>query len=202
MPGVLSRLLEGLLALTGLTAESLIRDAGWRFMDAGRRIERALHVTALLRATVVQERPVEVDELVVESVLVAAESIITFRRRHPGRAGVAHVLDLLVTDRENPRSIAYQADRLHEDLTVVADLLDGQQAEAVRDALLAVVGPIRQADTAALALAGGDGFRDGLDALLVTGGEGLADLATALESAHFAVGAAPQPYSLSGAVSW
>ena len=93
LPSVLSRVLEALLALSGLASESLVRDAGWRFLDAGRRIERAIHVTHLLRTTLVQERAVEVDELVVESVLVATESIITFRRRHSVHAGADSVLD-------------------------------------------------------------------------------------------------------------
>ena len=77
----------------------------------GRRLERAMHVVSLLRATVVQDRAAEVDTLVVESVLVATESIVTFRRRHPSRAGVAAPRPVL-TDRENPRSVGYQVDRL------------------------------------------------------------------------------------------
>jgi uncharacterized circularly permuted ATP-grasp superfamily protein/uncharacterized alpha-E superfamily protein len=202
LPSVLNRVLEGLLALTGLTAESLVRDAGWLFMDAGRRLERAIHVVALLRATVVHERAAEVDALVVETVLGATESIVTFRRRNPTRAGVASLLDLVLTDRENPRSVAYQIDRLQEDLTALGDVLDGRGADSVRDGLLSVVGQIRQADAAALAIADDDDFRAELDDLLAGLTETLGVLALALESAHFALAAPPQPYSLSGAVSW
>ena len=36
----LARVLEGLLALAGLGAESMVRDTGWYFMDLGRRLER------------------------------------------------------------------------------------------------------------------------------------------------------------------
>jgi uncharacterized circularly permuted ATP-grasp superfamily protein/uncharacterized alpha-E superfamily protein len=202
LPSVLNRVLEGLLALTGLTAESLVRDAGWLFMDAGRRLERAIHVVALLRATVVQERAGEVDALVVETVLGATESIVTFRRRNPARAGVASLLDLVLTDRENPRSVAYQVDRLQEDLTALGDVLDGSGAESVRDGLLAIVAQIRQADAAALAVAGDDDFRAELDDLLGGLSETLGRLALSLERAHFQLAAPPQPYSLSGAVSW
>ena len=35
----------------GSATESMVRDPGWRFMDAGRRIERALQLASLLRAT-------------------------------------------------------------------------------------------------------------------------------------------------------
>ena len=42
--GALGRVHGGLLALAGLSAESMVRDAGWQFMEAGRRIERALQL--------------------------------------------------------------------------------------------------------------------------------------------------------------
>jgi predicted N-acyltransferase len=42
------RALSGMLALSGMAAESMVRDAGWTMMDIGRRIERGLALTALL----------------------------------------------------------------------------------------------------------------------------------------------------------
>ena len=50
--------------------------------------------------------------MVVEAVLTAAESIVTFRRRYRGRAGVEALLELLVIDPFNPRSVAYQLQRI------------------------------------------------------------------------------------------
>ncbi len=126
----LARVLEGLLALSGLTAESLVRDTGWRFLDLGRRIERAQHVTALLAATLGTVRDAATDSLVVESVLIAGESIITYRRRYQARAGISTLLDLLLTDRENPRAVAYQLDRLGESLDRIPG--DGERIAAVR----------------------------------------------------------------------
>ena len=52
----------------------------------------------------------------VESVLTSAESIITYRRRYRDKAQVGTVLDLLVLDEDNPRSLAFQLVRLGEDL--------------------------------------------------------------------------------------
>ena len=76
---------------------------------------------ALLRYTL-DRRDVAVDEsMVLESVLIVGESIITHRRRHQGRAQVDTVLDLLLLDRENPRSVALQLDRLAEDLAHLPD---------------------------------------------------------------------------------
>ena len=41
----------GLLALSGVIAESMVHDIGWTMLDIGKRIERAQVLTALLRAT-------------------------------------------------------------------------------------------------------------------------------------------------------
>ena len=66
--------LSGMLALSGLASENMVRDPGWYFMDIGRRLERAQQVTALLRATLTRSHSSAVDSLVVESVLAASES--------------------------------------------------------------------------------------------------------------------------------
>lgn len=112
----LSAALEGLLALAGLATESMVRDPGWRFMDAGRRIERGIQLATLLDATVTTVHTTEADSLLLESVLIALESIITYRRRYRSRAQIETVLDLVLLDTSNPRSLAYQLDRLSEDI--------------------------------------------------------------------------------------
>ncbi|MEN0129857.1 MAG: circularly permuted type 2 ATP-grasp protein [Brevundimonas sp.] len=116
---VLDQVLEGLLAVAGIAAEGLVRDAGWKFLDAGRRIERAQHVVQHLHATLVDRRPAIVEAGVVDAVVLSHDSSITFRRRYPSDAGVAELLDLLVVDRTNPRSLAFQLDALHDNLGTV-----------------------------------------------------------------------------------
>ena len=114
LSGALSRVLEGLLALSGLAAESLVRDSGWCLLDAGRRIERAQHVALLIAGTLCDRARPGAEGLVTESVLITAESVITHRRRR--RTGMDAVLELLLTDRTNPRAVAYQLDRLRSDV--------------------------------------------------------------------------------------
>ena len=48
--------LAGMLALSGVAAESMVQDVGWTMMDIGKRIERGLGLTALLRATLTKVR--------------------------------------------------------------------------------------------------------------------------------------------------
>ncbi len=114
--GALQQVIQSLLALGGLGVESMVRDLGWRFMDAGRRLERSLQLLALLQATVGEDRGRATDSLVLESVLSAAESIITYRFRYRSHAQLETVLELLLLDSGNPRSLAYQLERLTEDL--------------------------------------------------------------------------------------
>src|SRR5207253_9081740 len=85
-----------LLALAGVGAASMVRDPGWRFMDAGRRIERGCQLAALLRSTVTVEHGPATESLLLESVLTTAESIITYRRRYRSHAHLATMLDLLL----------------------------------------------------------------------------------------------------------
>jgi uncharacterized alpha-E superfamily protein len=109
---VLDGLLESLLALAGLMAESMVRDHAWQFLEAGRRLERGLQITALVSALLNIEHDASTESIVAESTLMAAESIITYRRRYRSHARVSTVLDLLLLDAGNPRSLGYQLDRL------------------------------------------------------------------------------------------
>jgi len=129
---VLMRLLEGLLTLQGIYAESLVRDVGWRMLEVGRRLERSRRVVTTLLATLGSGRDPAVDDLVTTAVVDALESGIIFRRRYPA-GGVAAVLDLLLADPANPRSLAFQLVDLRrhlEDLPAVA------RGPASRDQLL------------------------------------------------------------------
>jgi uncharacterized alpha-E superfamily protein len=182
-PTALSRVLEGLLSLSGLMAESLVRDVGWRFCEIGRRLERAQHVAALLSAALDHTRSADTDSLVVESVLIAAESIITYRRRYTARAGVGTVLDLLLVDRENPRAIAFQLERIGESLERIPS--DSERMPAVRDLLGDLRARVRAADTLVLAGASASGDRPGLRAFLDGVGADLTTLSAELERIFF-----------------
>lgn len=110
------RALAGMLALSGMAAESMVQDAGWTMMDIGKRIERGLTLTALLRSTLTDRRNPGAEQTITDSVLVACESSVIYRRRNLGQASVAAVAELLLFDGGNPRSVIYQLDRLRSNL--------------------------------------------------------------------------------------
>lgn len=120
MTSVLSEMLQGLLSLSGLANESMVRDLGWQFMEAGRRIERAINTATLVGTTLGTQRSAPVESLVVESVLIAGESIITSRRRYRSQAFASTTIELLLADAGNPRSLHFQVARLTDALALIA----------------------------------------------------------------------------------
>jgi len=108
--------LAGMLTLSGVAGESMVRDVGWTMMDIGKRIERGLWLTALLRATLTDVRSAPAEQTIIEATLVACESSVSYRRRTVGKVSVAAVAELMLYDASNPRSLLYQLERLRTDL--------------------------------------------------------------------------------------
>jgi len=174
----LARMLESLLALAGLGAESMVRDIGWHYFDAGRRLERAIQLVALMQHTLSRPHPPGAQSLLLEAVLSAGESLITHRRRYQGRAQVRSVLELLLTDRQNPRAVAHQLDRLAVILRRLPPEPPGVLVGAsLRDRLATVVAGVREVDPDSVGT-----LYPALGAVHLA----LTDLAQALAQAHFA----------------
>ncbi|WP_435201595.1 circularly permuted type 2 ATP-grasp protein [Janibacter sp. GS2] len=135
---LLMETIEGLLALAGIGVESLVRDPAWAFADAGKRLERAQQTIRLVGSVLAVERAPVVEGATTEAALVAAESVITYRRRLTagigGMSPLQAAVDLLLRDRSNPRSVAFQVQRLVEDLELIGDesALTGARALAER----------------------------------------------------------------------
>ena len=116
-------------------------------------------LVALLRATITVERSTATDSLLLESVLIAAESIITYRRRYRSHAQLETLLDLLLIDADNPRSLAYQLDQLAVDVRLIPRLDSGLRLSEPERLVLEASTALRLADTAVLAHAQEDGTR-------------------------------------------
>ena len=127
--------LAGMLALSGLAAESMVQDVGWTVMDIGRRIERGLALTALLSATLTTVRSPGAEQTVTESTLVACESSVIYRRRNLGAVSISAVADLVLLDAENPRSLVYQFERLRADLKALPGSSGSSRPERLVDEL-------------------------------------------------------------------
>ncbi len=107
-------MLVDLAALSGLAMESTVRGPAWRFLDLGRRIERALAVLGTVEASLGRVTDPFVLQPLAEAVLSSNESLVAFRRRYRSDVDLDAVLDLLIHDDGNPRSLAFQLDRVRE----------------------------------------------------------------------------------------
>lgn len=186
LQGALGRVMTGLLAFAGLGAESMVRDPGWRLMDAGRRVERAVQLASLLRATVVQERDRPTDSLLLESVLTAAESIITYRRRYRSQANLETVLELVLIDEDNPRSLAYQLRALGDDLAALPTANRHNSLDPAQRLALEAQTLVRIAQPVRLSAPEQDGARPELDAMLARAIELLCLTSDTIVTTHFA----------------
>jgi uncharacterized circularly permuted ATP-grasp superfamily protein/uncharacterized alpha-E superfamily protein len=129
---LLDRLVSLLAGLSGLVMDSMSRGHGWRFLDMGRRLERAVSLALTIDATLTAAQSSET--LVLESLLEAADSAITYRRRYLASLHAAAVLDLLLTDPTNPRSVVFQLGSLLEHIVKLPHL-PGRARDGIESAL-------------------------------------------------------------------
>jgi uncharacterized alpha-E superfamily protein len=108
---VLNRMITDLAAFSGMEMENMTRGHGWRFLNVGRRLERALNLTSLLKSAAAV-RPSE--GAILEPLLEIGDSTMTYRRRYFDRPQLPLVLDLLLCDSTNTRALGFQLDALSE----------------------------------------------------------------------------------------
>ncbi len=107
---MLEELITGFSSFSGLVTENMTRSHGWRFLEMGRRLERAVTMVDLLLRTLGHH--LEFEDAVLEALLEVADATRTYRRRYPAGLQLAPVLDLLLADESNPRSVAFQLNLL------------------------------------------------------------------------------------------
>ncbi|MCF7984284.1 MAG: circularly permuted type 2 ATP-grasp protein [Thiohalocapsa sp.] len=183
---ILDPLVTSLVAFSALTHENMTHNEGWHFLEAGRRLERGVNIATLLRSTLVAAGPESEEGSVVEAVLGVTDSLITYRRRYQAGTRVGALLDLVLQDETNPRSLAYQAlqlQRLVDDMP--RDALAPTRS-AAQKGLLRLVTDLRLAEIDQLAQIDADGVTRGALADMLNAVEnGLADLSDALTAQYF-----------------
>lgn len=97
-------------SLTGFAMDNMTRDDGWRFLIAGRRIERLDFLGSAIAGFLQLESARGEGGL--EWLLELADSIITYRSRYSRAPELLPVLDLIVFDDSNPHSIVFQIEAL------------------------------------------------------------------------------------------
>ncbi len=108
------RLLEAIVidlaAFFGLCNETMPHHYGWRFLDIGRFIERVLGTLQLLRLALLTANQPGIP--LWEVVLATTDNFTVYRRRYRSQLHPSAILDLLLFDESNPRSVGYMLKRL------------------------------------------------------------------------------------------
>lgn len=192
----LDHLIMQLVAFSGLTAESMARESGWLLLDIGRRLERALGLISLLRATLVPGMDDATKRQLMETVLVICDSLNTYRRRYHSYMHLPTVLELILMDPHHPRSLAYQLNCLQQH---VAELPRTQVSHRLGDderAVLEAFTALRLADAVELSRIGeSDGYCKGLEELLSAQTESLWQLSEVITGTYFSHSQPPQQLS-------
>jgi uncharacterized circularly permuted ATP-grasp superfamily protein/uncharacterized alpha-E superfamily protein len=102
-------------SFSGLAQENMTQLAGWRFLELGRRIERGVMTCRFVRAFA--SPPIA--DRTLDALLELTDSQITYRQRYVMVAARAPVVDLVTLDPHNPRSVAYQLDRIEQHLSAL-----------------------------------------------------------------------------------
>ncbi len=112
MLSALDNLITSMVAFIGLNRESISREQGWVMLDTGRKMEQSLLLITMLLATLVKKHDDQTEYDLQESILVSNESLVNYRYKYRAHIQLPLVLDLMLLDPNNPRSLVYQLDRL------------------------------------------------------------------------------------------
>jgi uncharacterized alpha-E superfamily protein len=182
---VLDRCIGTLAALRGIEVGNITRGPGWHFLGAGRHIERAIQLVNLFRTIIVPLTPPTWSTL--EMLLEVCDSSMTYRSRYFTVLQPAPVLDLLMNDETNPRSLVFQL----RDLLKYCRYLSGKPAGAAwpvskqRRAVEVAAARLFRADVRRLCQPDGNGVREHLDQLLAATGAALPALSDAITHVYF-----------------
>jgi uncharacterized alpha-E superfamily protein len=115
---VLKDVSDQLAAITGAQTDRMNRDDGWRLLSIGRHLERLSFLSHALD-TSFETRAVHTDGGF-EALLSLFDSTISFHAQYQQSRDIAALADLLVLDRDNPRSLAWVAHTLRGRLSKLA----------------------------------------------------------------------------------
>jgi uncharacterized circularly permuted ATP-grasp superfamily protein/uncharacterized alpha-E superfamily protein len=145
---VLNHLITGMAAFSGLTMENMTRERGWHFLDMGRRIERALHAVRLIDSACAE--PILPEESTLQAVLIISDSPMTYRARYGANFRVSALLDVLLCDESNPRSLAFQMNAISKELRQLPHAQPRELLSEEERIIVRILAELRLADVHAL----------------------------------------------------
>jgi uncharacterized circularly permuted ATP-grasp superfamily protein/uncharacterized alpha-E superfamily protein len=155
----LDQLIILLSSVRGTTLDNMVRSHAWTFLDMGRRVERGTMSLTVLR-TMMAPGAARVH---MEVLLEVGDSLLTYRARYLSQLQVAPVVDLLLTDDSNPRSVLFQAMELMRHVSQLPRPEDAVRNSAERRAI-ALSSSLMTLDVMRIASGSGEELRAALEA--------------------------------------
>jgi uncharacterized alpha-E superfamily protein len=122
------------------------RAAGWRFLEMGRRAERAINTARFARQFAYDEAGSED----LDVLLTLVDCQITYRSRYLVGPLLAPVRDLVVLDPYNPRSVVFQVAALNDHIANLPTLREGGLIERPQRLAVAAQAALTTAEAASL----------------------------------------------------
>jgi uncharacterized circularly permuted ATP-grasp superfamily protein/uncharacterized alpha-E superfamily protein len=181
---VLNGCIGTLASLRGIEMENMTRGPGWHFLSIGRRLERSIHLVKLFRTIIVpftlQTWPA------LEMLLEVADSSMAYRSRYFTVLQPAPVLDLLMNEEVNPRSLAFQMKDLSEHCRSLSSMPSGAGWPILKQKRLEeAASNLFREDVRMLSEPGAEAPRVRLDELLAEVDAALPALSNAITHAYF-----------------
>jgi len=110
----LDSLITSMVAFIGLNRESISREQGWILLNMGRKTEQSILLVNMLRVTLAYKHDEQIEYILQEAVLKSNECLVNYRYKYRSHLKMPLVLDLLLLDPNNPRSLVYLLERLKD----------------------------------------------------------------------------------------
>jgi uncharacterized circularly permuted ATP-grasp superfamily protein/uncharacterized alpha-E superfamily protein len=147
----LDNMLVYLMAFNGLNLDNMTREPSWRLLNIGRSVEASIRTALMFQYVFGPKHDEETEKVLMELMLIANESLITYRYRYRSTLELTGVLRLLLTDEGNPKSLAYQIASVEKHLEQMPDVARGKDFSPARKKLLQSLTNVRLADPDRLA---------------------------------------------------
>jgi uncharacterized alpha-E superfamily protein len=180
---LLDNVVVTLSAFSGLLLENTTRGSGWRFLEIGRRMERALQTAELLRSSL-DSGAAEIEPCL-QVLLQIADSSITYRTRYPAVLRTDLVLQLLLADESNPRSVGFQLAALLHQISRLQEQEETNQESAERSLAMKALNSVRSSPISDLSRRNADGNFMALEGLAEELKATLWELSDALTARYF-----------------
>jgi uncharacterized circularly permuted ATP-grasp superfamily protein/uncharacterized alpha-E superfamily protein len=126
MIATIDTLNTSMFAFLGMNRESVRREQGWNILDLGRKLEQSLYIINLLKNIFQQKQQDKTEHDMLESVLIATQSLITYRYTYRDHLQLPLVLELLMLDMNYPKSLAYLVHKIKRYVSLLPKTIKNQ----------------------------------------------------------------------------